>query len=160
MAPVMASAAVRCVWVIFFVAPIDPLIGLLVFSSYVGRSHTLAAYSVRGMATARYSWRMSFVGIPCADLERHLMSITYRAPFAIAYAVCSFHLSSWSRMTPRNLCMREGFIIAPQIVIGGRSLSLFREKSISANLLGSKRELCSDDHSKPPPLLSSISSSI
>jgi len=64
MAPVIASAAVRCVWAILLVAPIDPRIGLLVSLSYVGRSHILAAYSVRGMATALYNWRISFVGIP------------------------------------------------------------------------------------------------
>jgi len=50
--------------------------------------------------------------------------------------------------------------MAPRISMGGHSLVLFMEKSISANLLGEKRELCWANHSKPPPLLSNMSLSI
>jgi len=64
MAPVTASAAVCCVWAILLAAPIDPHIGLLVSLLYVSRSHILAAYSMRNMATALYSWQVSFMGIP------------------------------------------------------------------------------------------------
>ena len=63
-------------------------------------------------------------------------------------------------MTLRNLWEGDGVIVAPQMIMGGHSLVLFMEKSISANLLGEKCELCWEDHSNPPLLLSSMLSSI
>lgn len=52
---VIASAAVHCIWAILFIIPMDPWMGLLVALLYIGRSHMLAAYSVLGITTARYS---------------------------------------------------------------------------------------------------------
>ena len=78
----------------------------------------------------------------------------------VAYDACLRHLSSWSSITPRNLWVGEGVIVTPLTTKGGRSLDLFIVKSINANLLGAKRELCRVDHSNPPPLLSNMSHSI
>jgi hypothetical protein len=51
-------------------------------------------------------------------------------------------------------------MVEPCMIMFGRGLRWFLEKSISANLLGSNLELWSRDHSNPPPGFVSMLDSI
>ena len=73
-------------------------------------------------------------------------------PLAIVYAAWGLNRSSWSSLSPSNLCVGEGEIVpfasSNGCLVSGhvlpfplRSFSLFLVKSISCNLSISKKEL-------------------
>src|SRR5688572_23708735 len=88
-----------------FVPLVDPLCPVLVIE---GTHHMSAAYSIRGMATLRYSCRMYCPLVPDMVFASRLIWFAHLVPFARAYAACSLYRSSLSRMTPRQCRSKVG----------------------------------------------------
>lgn len=106
-----------------------------------------------------YSCLANVRGIPFSQREMRRSCRVYVVPLPMAYAMYLCHLSFSSTSTPRKRCNSEGLMIEPRMVMvmEGHSFHMFREKSISANLLVLNLELCNVDHSNPPSSWESMS---
>src|SRR6266481_9969804 len=59
--------------------------------------------------------------MPMAGLARHLVQSVHLVAFAITCSACSFQWSSWSNITPKNLCVVTALMVIPPMVSAGQT---------------------------------------
>src|SRR5882672_6456079 len=94
----------------------EPLGSLLFWLA--GMRNMSAVYIIFGTATAMKKHLMYLAGMPLYVLASLWYCVTHFTPFCSAWCACSFHCSSWSSSTLRNLWVATTGTLLPYRKIG------------------------------------------